>query len=46
MWALFGLAVGVPREVWLVVAIVAGALMLGYLYRQIALGKIREMKGV
>jgi hypothetical protein len=43
-WALFGLIAGVPREVWLVVAIIAAALMLGYLYRQTALGKIREMK--
>jgi hypothetical protein len=41
-WALFGLLAGVPREVWLAVAIIAGALMLMYLYRQIALGKIRE----
>jgi hypothetical protein len=41
-WALFGLITGVPREVWLVVAVIAAALMLAYLYRQIALGKIRE----
>lgn len=41
-WAVFGLAAGLPREVWLVVAIFAGAAMLTYLYRQIALGKIRE----
>ena len=41
-WALFGLLAGVPREVWLVVALIAAALMLMYLYRQIALGKIRE----
>jgi hypothetical protein len=38
----FGLIVGVPREVWLVVAVIAALLMLMYLYRQIALGKIRE----
>jgi hypothetical protein len=44
-WALFGLFAGVPREVWLVVAVIAAALMLMYLYRQIALEKIRE-KGV
>jgi hypothetical protein len=43
-WALFGLMAGIPREVWLVVAIVAAALMLMYLYRQITLGKIRERK--
>jgi hypothetical protein len=44
-WALFGLLAGVPREVWLVVAVVAAVLMIMYLYRQIALGKIREVKG-
>jgi hypothetical protein len=43
-WALFGLFAGVPREVWLVVALIAAALTLMYLYRQIALGKIREGK--
>lgn len=41
-WAVFGVAAGMPKEVWFVVAAVAAALMLGYLYRQIALGKIRE----
>jgi hypothetical protein len=41
-WALFGLLAGVPREVWFVVAVIAALLMLLYLYRQIALGKIRE----
>jgi hypothetical protein len=44
-WAIFGLLAGVPREVWLVVAVIAAALMLGYLYRQIVLGRIREKKG-
>ena len=44
-WAIFGLLAGVPREVWLVVAIIAAAFMLAYLYRQIALGKIRESHG-
>ncbi len=44
VWALFGLLAGVPREVWLVVAVIAAALMLLYLYRQIELGKIREKK--
>jgi glycosyl hydrolase family 46 len=43
-WALFGLVAGVPREVWLAVAVIAAALMLAYLYRQTVLGKIREMK--
>lgn len=41
-WGIFGFAAGLPREVWLVVAAIAGILMLAYLYRQIALGKIRE----
>lgn len=41
-WALLGMFTSMPREVWLVVAIIAAALMLMYLYRQIALGKIRE----
>jgi hypothetical protein len=41
-WAIFGLLAGVPREVWLVVAIIAAAFTLAYLYRQIALGKLRE----
>ena len=40
--ALFAFLVGLPREVWLIVAIIAAALGLFYLYRQIALGKIRE----
>ena len=43
-WALFGLIAVVPREIWLVVAIIAAALMLLYLYRQIELGRIREQK--
>ncbi|MCC6328970.1 MAG: chitosanase [Acidobacteria bacterium] len=33
---------GVPREIWIVVAVISGLLMLLYLYRQISLGKIRE----
>lgn len=41
-WAVFGIAAGMPREVWLVVAVIAAALMFGYLYRQITLGRIRE----
>lgn len=42
VWALAGLIAGVPREVWMVVAIVSALLMLLYLHRQIELGKIRE----
>ena len=44
-WALFGFFAGLPREVWLVVAVIAALLMLFYLYRQITLGKIRERSG-
>ena len=36
-WALFGFMAGLPREVWLVVAVIAALLMILYLYRQIAL---------
>jgi len=41
-WAVFGFLIGLPRIVWIVVAVIAAALMLAYLYRQIALGRIRE----
>ncbi len=41
-WGVFGFIAGLPREVWIVVAVIAAALMLAYLYRQITLGKIRE----
>jgi len=43
-WALFGILAGIPREVWLAVAVIAALLTLMYLYRQITLGKIREKK--
>ena len=42
VWAIYGLLAGVPREVWLVVAILVGAITLMFLYRQITLGRIRE----
>ncbi len=42
LWAIFGFLAGLPREVWIVVAVIAGVLMLAYLYRQIELGRIRE----
>lgn len=42
-WAVFGFVIGLPREVWIVVAIIAAALMFAYLYRQIMLGRIREL---
>ncbi len=41
-WGIFGFAAGLPREIWIVVAVIAAALMLFYLYRQLSLGKIRE----
>lgn len=44
-WAIGGLAAGLPREVWVVVAITAAALTLMFLYRQIVLGRIREESG-
>jgi len=44
VWAVFGVVAGLPREVWITVAVIAALLMLIYLYRQIALGKLREAK--
>ncbi len=41
-WAVFGFFVGLPREIWVVVALIAAAFMLLYLYRQLVLGRIRE----
>jgi hypothetical protein len=43
-WAILSFVIGVPRIVWLGVAIIVAALMLFYLYRQIALGKLREQQ--
>jgi len=43
-WAIFGFVTGLPREVWIVVAVIAAVLMVLYLYRQIELGRIREAK--
>lgn len=42
VWGIAAFLSGIPRSVWLIVAVIAGALMIGFLYRQIALGKIRE----
>ncbi len=42
LWAIFGFFAGLPREVWIVVALIAAALMLLFLYRQLVLGRIRE----
>jgi hypothetical protein len=41
-WGVFGFAAGLPTEIWIVVAVIAAALMLFYLHRQLTLGKIRE----
>ena len=43
-WAIFGFMIGLPRAIWFAVAILVAALTLFYLYRQITLGKLREMK--
>jgi hypothetical protein len=43
-WAVVSFLIGLPRVVWLTVAVIAAALMLLYLYRQLTLGKIRETK--
>ncbi len=45
LWAVVSFVIGLPNEVWLVVALIVAALMLFYLYRQFALGKIRETLG-
>jgi chitosanase len=42
IWAVGGFLAGVPREVWLVVAIIAAVLVSLFIYRQITLGKLRE----
>ncbi|MFT3743308.1 MAG: chitosanase [Pyrinomonadaceae bacterium] len=44
VWGIVGFVVGLPRIVWITVAIIAASLMLLYLYRQITLGKIREAR--
>lgn len=45
-WAIASFVIGLPRELWLAVAIIAAVLTLAYLYRQFALGRIREMHGL
>ncbi len=44
-WGLFSFVTGLPREIWIAVALIAAALMLFYLYRQLSLGRIRETNG-
>jgi len=45
LWAVVGFFSGIPREVWLAVAIIAAALVTLFIYRQITLGKLREARG-
>ncbi len=42
VWAVISFLIGLPKELWLVVAIIAAVFLLAYLYRQITLGQIRE----
>jgi chitosanase len=44
LWAVFGFLAGLPRAVWFTVAVIVAVLTLAYLYRQITLGKLREIK--
>ena len=44
VWGVFGFVIGLPRIVWIGVAVIAAALMLLYLYRQIVMGRIRELR--
>ena len=44
VWGVLGFVVGLPRIVWVTVAIIAASLTLLYLYRQIVLGRIRETR--
>jgi len=45
IWGIIGFLAGLPIEIWLAVAVVVAALTLAYLYRQIVLGRIRELRG-
>jgi chitosanase len=45
VWGVVGFLAGIPREVWITVAIIAACLMLLYLYRQIVMGRLREQAG-
>ena len=42
VWAVISFLIGLPKEVWLVVAVIVAAILMFYLYRQLALGRIRE----
>lgn len=41
-WAVAAFFIGLPMEVWLIVAVIAAVVGVMYLYRQNSLGKIRE----
>jgi len=42
VWGIAAFLSGVPRTIWLIVAVIAGGLMIAYLHRQMTLGKIRQ----
>ncbi len=42
IWAVVGFFIGLPKEMWIGVAVIVAGFGLYYLHRQIALGKIRE----
>lgn len=42
VWAVIAFLIGLPLEVWIVVAVIVAVVGAFYLYRQISLGKIRE----
>jgi chitosanase len=44
VWAAASAVLEIPREVWIVAAVIAGLLVLAYIYRQTLLGRIREEK--
>lgn len=44
VWAAASALLEIPREVWIVAAVIAGVLVLAYIYRQTLLGRIREEK--
>lgn len=45
-WAIVGFFAGLPREVWITVAVIAAVLTLVFLYRQFVLGKMRESQSL
>lgn len=43
VWAIVGFIIGIPMEIWIVVALIVAGFAFYYLYRQITLGKMREI---